>query len=124
MLGESETLRQMAATAIAIKRYQVRFNKLPNNLVQLVPDFLPYLPIDPMDEKPLRYSVNSRGQMSLYSVGDDGSDDHGDPSMPDSLYKNICAGKDWVWPIPATQDEIDKANTKAPRTSKVIVTVE
>ena len=64
--------------------------------------------------------------MSLYSVGDNGSDDHGDPSprMPDSIYRPMCDGKDWVWPIPATQDEIDKANNKNPRRNKTIVTVE
>jgi hypothetical protein len=124
VLCESETLRKLAITAIAIKRYQLRHHHLPAKLSQLVPDILPYLPIDPMDRKPLRYSVNLMGQMSLYSVGDDGSDDHGDPSMPDSIEKHICAGKDWVWPIPATQNEIDKANNKAPPRNKVIVTVE
>ena len=38
------TLNQMASTAIALKRYQLRQGQLPKALASLVPEFLPGLP--------------------------------------------------------------------------------
>jgi hypothetical protein len=96
------TLHEMVITAIALKRYELRHGKPPASLAALMPDFLAAPPIDLMDGQPLRYRVRSDGSFVLYSVGEDGQDEGGDPSTVDSDtdWKNQppWAGRDWVWP--------------------------
>ena len=50
--------------------------KLPNQLSDLVPTFLPVVPSDPFDGKPLRYKTLAKGYV-VYSVGDDREDNGG-----------------------------------------------
>jgi hypothetical protein len=44
-----------AKTACAVERFRLKYAKLPENLNQLVPEFLVKVPIDPFDGKNLRY---------------------------------------------------------------------
>jgi len=108
----SETQCELTVTAIALKRYQLRTGKLPSNLDALIPEFLPALPIDYMDGKPLRYRPNADGTFVLYSVGGDGKDDGGDPN-PVKAGKRVLSffwswenAHDVVWPMPATPEEV------------------
>jgi len=105
-----ETTRRVVVTAIALKRFQLRHGKLPETLNELAPEFLRAVPIDPFDGKPLRYRSNADGTYLLYSVGEDGKDDGGDPtntgSGSSSLYWNNNKSRDWVWPQPATPAEV------------------
>jgi hypothetical protein len=97
-----ETQREMTRAAITIKRYQLRMGKLPPDLASLVPQYLPELPHDWMDGNPLRYRVNPDGTFTLYSVGEDGKDDGGDPSFrTDRWGPFLWYGRDAVWPSPA-----------------------
>jgi hypothetical protein len=106
-----EVAKQMTITAIALKRYQLKHGNYPMDLNSLVPEFVPTIPLDPVDGQPLRYRPNSDGTFLLYSVGENGKDEGGDASLEKgitSLYyswQNIHA-LDWVWPQPATEDEI------------------
>jgi hypothetical protein len=109
--ARSEVSRQMAVTSIALKRFRLNHGTLPENLSELVPDFLSSTPLDPMDGKPLRYHQNDDETFILYSVGKDGVDNGGDPtavrtssSAPSNFYWLL--GRDWVWPQPATAAEI------------------
>jgi len=52
-----QTQQQMELAAIAIYRYRLKTGHLPVNLSDLVPDYLPALPQDFMDGKPLRYDA-------------------------------------------------------------------
>lgn len=65
-----------ADTSIAIEQFRRANGSLPLTLAELVPEFLPAVPIDSMDGNPLRYVVNDDGYM-LYSVGRNGVDDGG-----------------------------------------------
>ena len=76
----SETARNMVVTAIALKRYELRHHQFPATLDQLTPDLLPSVPIDCMDGQPLRYRLIADGTFLLYSVGENGVDDGGNPS--------------------------------------------
>lgn len=95
------TLREMATTAIGLKRYQLRYGRLPEKLDGLVPEFLPEPPVDFMVGQPLRYRLNGDGSFTLYSVAEDGVDNGGsaqataEPTGPrrDSPW----SGQDWVW---------------------------
>lgn len=106
-----ETGRRIVVTAIALKRFELRHGKWPGTLTELVPKFLPSVPIDPFDGKPLRYRPNPDGTYLLYSVGEDGKDDGGNPNLApgirnaNSYWQNPHA-LDWVWPQPATPAEV------------------
>ncbi len=97
---EAETLQQLAVTAIAIQRHRKVSGTLPPDLGALVPRYLPTIPIDRMDGKPLRYRKETENTFQLYSVGADVEDDGGDPSpvSADKPYRQIWDGKDAVWP--------------------------
>jgi hypothetical protein len=58
------------ATAVwlAIKAYEMEKGKLPDSLEELVPVYLPEVPKDPFDGKPIRYSKEKK---IIYSVGPD-----------------------------------------------------
>ncbi len=80
---------QLAAVAIAAQRFRQKHGKLPENLKQLVPEFLGEVPADPFDGRSLRYVV--RGEEAvLYSVGPNRRDDRGktaeDPNEGDMIF--------------------------------------
>ena len=109
----AEVCRQVAITAIALKRFELKHEKLPGNLTELTPEFVPGIPIDPVDGHPLRYRPNPDGTFLLYSIGVNGVDDGGDPvhvaaggSPSSSLSWLDRNARDWVWPRPATPAEV------------------
>jgi hypothetical protein len=68
--------RSNARVAIAVETYRLQNGKLPAALSELVPAFLPALPLDPFTGKPLHYRLIPRGYL-LYSVGADQVDNGG-----------------------------------------------
>ena len=108
-----EVARQTVITAIALKRFQLAQGHWPQRLEELVPDYLAAVPLDPVDGQPLRYHCNADGTFLLYSVGSDGVDDGGDPTVAAGAgstslsWQNLHA-RDWVWPQPATAAEVEK----------------
>jgi hypothetical protein len=111
----SETTRQIVITAIALKRYQIKYGTYPSDLNSLAPEFVTAPPADPADGKPLRYHRNADGMFQLYSIGINGNDDGGDPTPghgysilgppPDYDWMDMD-NLDWVWPQPATPAEV------------------
>jgi hypothetical protein len=112
----AEAWRQCTITAIALKRYQLRHGAFPKELGALAPEFLPAVPRDPVDGKPLRYHLNPDGTFLLYSIGADGIDDGGNGG-PQALTPAMQwdSGRDWVWPQPATQQEIQNYYNHPPK---------
>jgi hypothetical protein len=103
-----ETLREMTVAAVALNRYKLRTGTYPASLSVLVPEFLPALPHDWMDGESLHYRLNADGTFTLYSVNDDGIDNGGDPNPPTARTGlQMWAGRDAVWPVAATQDEVE-----------------
>ncbi len=122
-LAEVETARSVVVAAIALKRYELQHLHLPDSLDELIPQFLKSVPTDFMDGQPLRYRRNPDGTFLLYSVGENGVDDGGNPSWP-SLPKNLeisdydwqdSRSLDWVWPQPATEAEIQNYYEHPPK---------
>jgi type II secretory pathway pseudopilin PulG len=93
-----ETERQMTLATIAIKRFQLRHGKLPPSLDVLVPEFLPAAPYDYMSAKPLGYHLKADWSYVLYSAGQDGKDDGGDPNPSPGTPPGLWEGRDAVWP--------------------------
>jgi hypothetical protein len=74
---------QLAAahTAVALERYRLANNSLPDDLAQLVPTYIEKIPIDPFDGRPLRYKkLSPQPGYTIYSIGTDEHDDLGDKS--------------------------------------------
>jgi hypothetical protein len=103
----SEVRRELTTTALALKRYQLRHDQYPAELSALVPEFLPAIPRDPADGKPLRYQLKHAAEFLLYSIGEDGVDNGGDASpATQSETFSWQRGRDLVWPTPATAEEV------------------
>lgn len=65
------------ATGIALERYRKAHNgQYPDSLDALVPAFMPAVPLDPFDGKPLRFAKRPTGYV-VYSLGPDRDDDRG-----------------------------------------------
>lgn len=82
-LFETKHTRSVAAlrlviTELAVRGYTGTNGKPPATLAELVPAWLPAVPIDPFSDKPLLYRVITNSFL-LYSVGPDRKDDQGTP---------------------------------------------
>jgi hypothetical protein len=87
------TDRRLAATALAIRLYQLdHAGQRPRRLGDLVPGYLPAVPLDAMAAggRPIGY-LPSEDRPSVYSVGENGVDDHGDESAMPGEYGEIDA---------------------------------
>jgi hypothetical protein len=71
-------LRRMAATALAIRLYELDHGRRPARLDDLVPDYLPAVPRDlySPDERPIGYAPNASPPV-LYCISLNGVDDGG-----------------------------------------------
>ena len=85
-IGRAFTLSIMSTAQLraarvgsAVERYRLETGDFPQQLDQLVPNYLAQIPLDPFDEKPLRYRVTERAA-KIYSIGEDGVDGGGDLS--------------------------------------------
>jgi hypothetical protein len=108
----AETCKRVVVTAIALKRFQLKHGNYPDTLSELTPEFLAAVSVDPVDGKPLRYHRNADGTFLLYSIGENGVDDGGDVTPLESVSSFAASswywqrGRDWVWPQPATPEEV------------------
>jgi len=92
---------QQALAALALERFFAKRGTYPAKLEELVPEFLPVVPLDSCDGKLLRYRTTESGRYLLWSVGFDGKDDAGKvnvtkPGDISSLRKTGYLG-DWAW---------------------------
>ena len=96
----AEVTRDVVITAIALKRYELRHQQIPDSLTELVPDFLNAVPTDYMNGQPLRYRRNADGTFLLYSVGENGVDDGGNPALEKGV-----TGSNYYWQNPQSLSE-------------------
>ena len=83
----SMAVGRLAAVALAARWYAINHEgRLPARLDDLVPDYLPAVPLDPMaaGSRPLQYD---RERVLIYSVGENGRDDGG--------VEDLSKGHDW-----------------------------
>lgn len=102
---EIETRTHLAATAVAIRRYQLAEGGLPSALSSLVPRFLEVLPRDLFAGRPFCYRPLESGDFLLYSVGNNGEDDGGNVDGAPSDFRGLWGNQDVVWPRVATPEE-------------------
>lgn len=88
-----EARRQVALAAIALERYRLAHSRYPDSLEVLTPDYLPAIPVDPIDGQPLRYRVDADGAAVVYSIFADLKDDGGTTDIDDWTMQD----GDYVW---------------------------
>lgn len=87
-----------AQTALAIERYRAEHDgDIPDSLNALVPDYLDEVPIDPFDNKPLRFKARDTGYV-VYSISHNKQDDNGAPYERDE-----DGGIQGDWPFVVTR---------------------
>lgn len=108
LIFRGEARLEIVIAAVALHRFRLRHGEFPESLNELVPDLLDRVPVDWMDGQILRYQRKSPDQFRLWSVGEDGVDQGGDPRPPKRLNNWWMNGRDYVWPTAATPAETRK----------------
>lgn len=83
----AETRVRSVDAVIAIERHRRRHRRLPQSLAELVPEFLPTVPLDQIDGQPLRYRVE-QGVICIYSVANE-TDDGGTAMVIEKLFTDF-----------------------------------
>jgi len=73
--------RRLLRTHVALRRFWLAQGRRPETLEELVPRFLAALPLDPFSGRNFLYRRLADGYR-LYSVGENGIDDGGEPARP------------------------------------------
>ncbi len=89
---------RMTQTALAIERFRLAHGRTPPDaLAALVPEYLPVVPTDPFDGKPIRYRRTDSGYV-LHCIGSDRKDGGGLPTVVDQKGRPI-ANPDFVFEV-------------------------
>lgn len=94
-------LSRCAKAGIAVELFRRKYGKLPDKLSELVPEFLPSVPVDPFDMKELRYI---KGELDFVFT------DALEPSIPTAgsgMFSRTATSSGKNYP---TKEEIVKAN--------------
>ncbi len=96
-----QTFVDETRVAIAIERYRLAHNEIPDSLNALVPQLISQIPNDLFDGQPLRYKKTGPDAYVLYSIGWNQTDDGGEVALKSgsSPRADDNAG-DWVWQYP------------------------
>lgn len=74
---------ELARVYVALERFRRANNAYPATLAELVPAYLPAVPVDPFDSQPMKYLRTPKGGFRAYSVSANGVDDGGAPNVGD-----------------------------------------
>jgi hypothetical protein len=77
-MAHADAQHRVAELGWAMYRYRAKKGKYPENLSDLLPEYMADLPLDPFDGKPLRFKQTD-GKIIIYSIGPDEIDDGGAP---------------------------------------------
>lgn len=90
IVGRHEIERDSTRLAVAIERFRRQKGRLPSKLQELVPQFVPQMPVDPFSGRPLVYR-SEPNEYVVYSVGWNRVDDGGadEPPMPADLVVRV-----------------------------------
>ncbi len=73
--------RDLFHVMLAMERFRRAHDDYPAALAELVPKYLPAVPTDPFDGKPMKFLRTPAGGYRAYSVWQNGIDDGGVPNM-------------------------------------------
>jgi hypothetical protein len=81
MCDRRSAMIEILFCALALRRYELRHGNLPERLEELSPEFLPSVPIDPLNGGPLFYQRDGKGYL-LYSTAMPSASEFGPPEKP------------------------------------------
>ena len=90
----SLTTSRLAIAVAGLERHRLATGSYPKALSDLVPKWVPTVPLDPMDGQPLRYRLNADGTFTVYGIGPNHADDNGVSESKKSRWQYL----DWAWP--------------------------
>jgi len=88
-VARAEGHRSVVIAGLATYRYALRHNRLPGTLDELVPEYLPFVPLDPFDGHAIRMKSTAEGEVTVYSIGPDLQDDGGQPLERDQATSEL-----------------------------------
>jgi hypothetical protein len=75
-VAKGEAMHRLSRLGLAATAYRLKHGKLPASLEVLTPEFIPRIPTDPFDGKPMRMKIDG-ADLLIYSIGPDAKDDGG-----------------------------------------------
>ncbi|TLD71965.1 hypothetical protein FEM03_04370 [Phragmitibacter flavus] len=75
----SMTYFRITRLMLAIRRHELDHQKLPSSLTELIPAYIPQIPLDPFDNQPLRWNPITQ---RIYSISADQADNNGSFKQP------------------------------------------
>jgi hypothetical protein len=109
------TERHLAAAALAIRMYQVDHNgALPAKLEELVPKYLPAVPMDPMSSGAALKYLPAATQPVVYSIGDNGTDEGGSEA-PLTVGRTV----QWKWDAQDAVTHLTPQPRKSPQPEEI-----
>jgi hypothetical protein len=84
----STARRACADAALAAKRYRQCHGHWPDSLEELIPEYLPAVPVDPFSGRPVEMLVTAQ-ELTVYSVGRDGEDNQGTLSIREEPHTDL-----------------------------------
>jgi hypothetical protein len=79
---DADSTRGLVQLAVASTAYKAKHGKYPEKLSELVPEFVPEVPPDPYDGRPMRLR-RGKDEFVIYSIGRNRKDDGGRPWDPE-----------------------------------------
>ena len=106
-------IHEATMTAVALGYFRERNGAYPDSLGELVPRYLPEMPVDRSTGMALRYKVVD-GRPMLYGLGRDGVDGGGVWMIEPIYWPQVPETGDWVLypPIEVKSDWLHKRNAK------------
>ena len=92
----AQVTRDQAKLACGLERYYLKHKVYPENLEQVVPEFLGEMPTDPITGDFYRYARDAAGRYKIWSLGWN-EEDNGGVAGPKGDYDDTG---DWVWQYP------------------------
>ena len=82
----AEAMHRLSRLGLAATAYRLRHGALPTTADALIPDFIPRIPTDPFDGKPIRMKMDGQ-DLLFYSIGPDEKDDGGKKAESRNLFE-------------------------------------
>jgi hypothetical protein len=92
--------RQATVIAVALSAYRTDHGHYPESLDELLDGHLDALPLDPHDDRPLRYRLQDDAGYLLYSVGPNLTDEGGRVHTTDPVVGWSNLDGDWLFNLP------------------------
>lgn len=108
-----------AETALAVERFRLKYEALPESLEDLEPEFMAAVPLEPFDGESLRYILHEDGY-TVYTIGDDWEDNDGLSKDEMAEMTGEESPEEYDWPF-TVRRAVDLLPQRARRTQRGVL---